>query len=75
MALLQPKREKKLADKVMNFALKYDFAKDFVFKKARGQVMKQTNGLYPAPLKVSSLSWIVVFGGWVAVGDDDLVIG
>ena len=26
--------------------------KDFVFKTARGKVMKQTNGLYPAPLKI-----------------------
>lgn len=27
-------------------------ARDFVFNKARGQVMKLTNGLYPAPLKI-----------------------
>lgn len=26
--------------------------RDFVFNKARGQVMKMTNGLYPAPLKI-----------------------
>merc|ERR1719273_1193650 len=26
--------------------------KDYVFKTARGKVMKQTNGLYPAPLKI-----------------------
>ncbi|XP_037068080.1 trifunctional enzyme subunit alpha, mitochondrial-like [Pollicipes pollicipes] len=49
---LKPKRDKGLADKALNFALKYDFVKDQVFKKARGQVMKQTNGLYPAPLKI-----------------------
>ena len=49
---LKIKREKQLADKIMSLALKYDFAKDFIFKKAKGQVMKQTNGLYPAPLKV-----------------------
>lgn len=27
-------------------------ARDFVFNKAKGQVMKMTNGLYPAPLKI-----------------------
>lgn len=27
-------------------------ARDFVFNKAKGQVMKLTNGLYPAPLKI-----------------------
>lgn len=44
--------KKSLVDKVMNFALKYNFAKDFVFNKAKDQVMKMTGGLYPAPLKV-----------------------
>lgn len=39
-------------DKVMSFALKYNLVKDQIFKKARDGVMKQTNGLYPAPLKV-----------------------
>lgn len=29
-----------------------EFVKDQVFKKAKAQVMKQTNGLYPAPLKI-----------------------
>merc|ERR1719192_27602 len=33
-------------------ALNYDFVKDYVFKTAKGKVMKQTNGLYPAPLKI-----------------------
>lgn len=27
-------------------------ARDFVFNKAKGQVLKMTNGLYPAPLKI-----------------------
>lgn len=49
---IKPKRDKALSDKALNFALKYDFVKDQVFKKARDQVMKQTNGLYPAPLKI-----------------------
>lgn len=49
---LKVNREKKLADKAMSFALKYDVVKDFVFNKAKGMVMKNTNGLYPAPLRV-----------------------
>lgn len=43
---------KNLMEKVMGTAFQYDFVKDQVFKKARGQVMKQTNGLYPAPLRI-----------------------
>lgn len=38
--------------KVMDSALQYDLVKDQVFKKARGQVMKMSGGLYPAPLKI-----------------------
>ena len=37
---------------VMDFILSYDAGKNFVFNKAKGQVMKMTNGLYPAPLKI-----------------------
>lgn len=33
-------------------ALGYDKVKDYVFNTAKGKVMKQTNGLYPAPLKI-----------------------
>lgn len=44
-----------LMDKVMDFALGFDFVKDKVFGKARQQVMKLTGGLYPAPLKVSNM--------------------
>ena len=33
-------------------ALGYDQVKDYVFKTAKGKVMKQTNGLYPAPLRI-----------------------
>lgn len=44
--------KKSLVDKIMNFALKYDFVKDQIFTKAKGQVMKMTGGLYPAPLRI-----------------------
>ena len=43
---------KNTMEKVMDSALKYDFVKDYIFKKARAQVMKATNGVYPAPLKI-----------------------
>lgn len=43
---------KNFMEKAMGTALQYDFIKDQVFKKARGQVIKQTNGLYPAPLRI-----------------------
>ena len=49
---LKIKREKSLVDKLTASALKYNLVKDQIFNKAKGQVMKQTNGLYPAPLKV-----------------------
>merc|ERR1712012_1435810 len=38
--------------KVMDKAFGLGPVKDYVFKTARGKVMKQTNGLYPAPLKI-----------------------
>lgn len=44
-----------MVNKVTEFAMGLDFVKDFVFKKARDQVMKMSGGLYPAPL-VSFLS-------------------
>jgi enoyl-CoA hydratase / long-chain 3-hydroxyacyl-CoA dehydrogenase len=51
---LKVSREKKgLMDKALNFALGYEFVRDQIFGKAKQAVMKQTGGLYPAPLKVS----------------------
>jgi len=45
-------RKLSLVDKVTNFILKYPQGQDYVLKQARGKVMKQTQGLYPAPLKI-----------------------
>jgi len=51
---LKVSREKKgLVDKVLNFALNYEFVRNKIFGQARQAVMKQTGGLYPAPLKVN----------------------
>ena len=45
-------RKLNLVDKITNFLLKYPQGQDYVLKQARGKVMKQTQGLYPAPLKI-----------------------
>lgn len=49
---LKTEKKKGLVDKVLNFALQYNFVKDQIFKKAKAQVMKASGGLYPAPLKI-----------------------
>ncbi|ODN04728.1 Trifunctional enzyme subunit alpha, mitochondrial [Orchesella cincta] len=49
---LKASRKKSGMDKVMDFALKFQYVKDKVFEKAKAQVMKQTKGVYPAPLKI-----------------------
>merc|ERR1719419_2145563 len=43
---------KTTTDKLTKAALGYGPVKDYLFKTAKGKVMKQTNGLYPAPLKI-----------------------
>ncbi|XP_039312295.1 trifunctional enzyme subunit alpha, mitochondrial isoform X2 [Solenopsis invicta] len=43
---------KSLMDKITQQVLSINYVKDQVFKKAKAQVMKMTNGLYPAPLKI-----------------------
>lgn len=65
---LKVSREKKgLTDKALNFALGYEFVRDQIFGKAKQAVMKQTGGLYPAPLKVwTSGFFYLIFFGWTA---------
>jgi len=43
---------KNFTAKATKTALGMGPVKDYVFKQAKGMVMKQTNGLYPAPLKI-----------------------
>ncbi|RXG73559.1 Trifunctional enzyme subunit alpha, mitochondrial [Armadillidium vulgare] len=43
---------KDLFTKVFNLALTNKYVKDYVFNQAKSKVLKQTNGLYPAPLKI-----------------------
>ncbi|KAK5646423.1 hypothetical protein RI129_004887 [Pyrocoelia pectoralis] len=49
---LKVDRQKSFADKVLQFALQYDLVRNKVFGKAKEQVIKQSGGLYPAPLKI-----------------------
>lgn len=49
---LKPNRKKSLVEKITRFALKYKYPQDFVFNKAKETVMKMTQGVYPAPLKI-----------------------
>ncbi|XP_013070418.2 trifunctional enzyme subunit alpha, mitochondrial-like [Biomphalaria glabrata] len=51
-ALKKTPKKKALPDKVMDLMLKYDVGRNFVFNKAKTQVMKLSRGLYPAPLKI-----------------------
>lgn len=44
--------KKNFTDKVLGYVLQYDWVKNKIFGKAKEQVMKQSGGLYPAPLKV-----------------------
>lgn len=48
-----PKHEMKGTNAYVEKAIKeYSFVRDYVFKSAKQQVMKSTNGNYPAPLKI-----------------------
>lgn len=49
---LKPTRNRSLPDKILDYALKYNWVKDQIFGKAKAQVMKMSQGLYPAPLRV-----------------------
>lgn len=49
---LKPNRTRPLTERLMTRALGYEWVRNMVFDKAKGQVMKMTQGLYPAPLKI-----------------------
>ena len=48
----RPIRKIGMMEKIMNKMMGYDFGKNFVFNKAKAQVMKASGGHYPAPLKI-----------------------
>jgi len=45
-------RKKNMMDKVIEKLLGYEFGRNYVLGQARQKVMKQTQGLYPAPLRI-----------------------
>ncbi|KAG8180766.1 hypothetical protein JTE90_026236 [Oedothorax gibbosus] len=45
-------RSKSLMQKLMKAAMNTNFVRNQIFTRAKQQVMKQTNGLYPSPLKI-----------------------
>ena len=50
-----PSRERKwtnMAGIKYNLTTKQKYVRNYVFEQARKMVMKQTNGLYPAPFKI-----------------------
>lgn len=50
---LKPNRQRPLVERLTRSAIvKIPYARNYVFSQAKGQVMKMTNGLYPAPLKI-----------------------
>ncbi|XP_045520715.1 trifunctional enzyme subunit alpha, mitochondrial [Pieris brassicae] len=49
---IKTERKKGMMDKVMATAMQWEFVKNMIFNKAKEQVMKASNGLYPAPLKI-----------------------
>ncbi|KAJ8916200.1 hypothetical protein NQ315_016339 [Exocentrus adspersus] len=49
---LKTERKKSLQDRILKFALQYNWVKDQILGRARKQVMKLSGGLYPAPLKI-----------------------
>lgn len=51
-SLKKTPKKKGLMDKAMDFVLSYPAGQNFVLKQARDKVMKQSRGLYPAPLEI-----------------------
>ncbi|XP_045487559.1 trifunctional enzyme subunit alpha, mitochondrial [Pieris rapae] len=49
---IKTERKKGMMDKIMATAMQWEFVKNMIFNKAKEQVMKASNGLYPAPLKI-----------------------
>jgi len=41
----------------MNFALRYDRGRNYIIGQVKAKVMKQTQGVYPAPLKIIDVGY------------------
>jgi len=49
---LKINRKKSLVQRLTEYAIGFQFVRNKIFEKARGQVMKMSLGLYPAPLRI-----------------------
>ncbi|XP_038057492.1 trifunctional enzyme subunit alpha, mitochondrial-like [Patiria miniata] len=49
---LKTEKVKGLTQKMTDYVMSLDFVKKQIYKRVHGMVMKQTKGLYPAPLKI-----------------------
>lgn len=45
-------KEKGAMQKIQDYAMSFPFVRNQIYKTVHGKVMKQTKGLYPAPLKI-----------------------
>ena len=50
-----------------NLLMKVGFLRNYALKQARSKVMELTNGVYPAPLKILEVSFIVLTVTKIAV--------
>lgn len=52
--------QKSFVRKATDHLLSYGVVREQVFKKAHDQVMKLTNGLYPAPLRILDVIFFLI---------------
>lgn len=59
------------AVEAMNLAVKYEAGRNYFLKQVTNRVMKQTLGLYPAPLKIIDVCivpiWFQFFGKFLKI--------
>lgn len=46
---------------VLNFALRYEKGREYFIGQVKGRVMKQTQGVYPAPLRIIDVSVVLLY--------------
>ncbi|MEQ2295202.1 hypothetical protein AMECASPLE_011630 [Ameca splendens] len=45
-------KEKNMMQKIQDYVMSFEFVRNQIYKTVHGKVMKQSKGLYPAPLKI-----------------------
>uniref|UniRef100_A0A671Z218 Trifunctional enzyme subunit alpha, mitochondrial n=1 Tax=Sparus aurata TaxID=8175 RepID=A0A671Z218_SPAAU len=49
-------KEKGMMQKIQDYVMSFEFVRNQIYKTVHGKVMKQSKGLYPAPLKIIEVS-------------------